>query len=143
MKEGRLKIYLEERKLLFNAKLEQSRLLDTRLLYFAGGALALSITFIRYIAPEPKAIVWLIAAWTAFIVSMLSTLISFLTSQAACERNIRKLDEMMCGRSCYENDENKFTIITYCLTIFSIGSFTGGTIFFVIFCVKNLLTGGS
>jgi len=41
------KTYLDERKLLVNAKLEESKLLDKSILTLAASALGLSLTFIR------------------------------------------------------------------------------------------------
>lgn len=82
------KVYLEERKLLIHAEYEESRLFDKAILTLTAAAFGLSLTFIRQIVPTIKAgTVWiLICAWAGFCISLLSTLISFLTSQYACSK---------------------------------------------------------
>ena len=89
------RIYLEERKSLIEFKFEESRLFDKAILTLAAGALGLSLTFVRQIAPEPDS--WtkpiLAASWGSFSLSLLCTLISFLTSQYACSKQIEILEE--------------------------------------------------
>jgi len=46
--------YLEERKILIDSERETAQQFDKAILTLAAGALALSITFINQIAPEPK-----------------------------------------------------------------------------------------
>lgn len=76
------KVYLEERKSLVDAKREGSELFDKAILTLAAGTFGLSLTFIRQIVPNIKCGTefMLICAWTGFCISLLSTLISFLTS---------------------------------------------------------------
>ena len=70
------KTYLDERRLLIEAEQKGAQQFDKAILTLTAGALAISLTFIKNIAPHPKAwtIIFLALAWFTFIVSLLSTL---------------------------------------------------------------------
>ena len=127
--------YLDERRLLIEAEQKGAQQFDKAILTLAGGALAISITFIKNIAPYPKVetIYLLKGAWFAFILSLLSTLCSFLTSQSACrkQRDIIESEES-------HNEKNKYASCTKWLNIISIISFIFGIFFLSIFCIENI-----
>ncbi len=131
--------YLEERRLLVSAEKETAQQFDKSILTLAGGALALSITFIDKIAPHPKesSIFFLVAAWGLFCLSLLITLISFLTSQAACRSQRNILDNEMLGKET--GRINKLALLTNTLNYVSISAFIFGIIAVVVFCSFNLL----
>lgn len=133
------KIYLEERKILIDAERDTAQQFDKAILTLAAGALALSITFINQIAPEPEpnSICYLITAWSLFALSILSTLISFLSSQAACRQSRDVLDQQISGIT--SSKKTSAHTVTNILNYFSIGSFILGVIFLVIFSSINLL----
>jgi len=139
------KVYLEERKSLVGAVLEGSRLFDRAILTLASGAFGLSLTFIRQIVPniESGTVFMLICAWVGFCISLLSTLISFLTSQLACLRQIEILEaEYFNNHSSHDkkaNLKNKASVCTLRLNILSIFAFIIGVIFLAIFSISNLL----
>jgi hypothetical protein len=141
------KVYLEERKSLVEAEGEQSQLFDKAILTLAGGAFGLSLTFIKEIISnhKPIQISWLILAWIFFIVSMLSTLISFLTSQCACSKQREILETTYFDN--HDNKDGKIEIVnpaakwTKWLNIFSILTFVTGTVFLAIFSIINLMAG--
>src|SRR5262245_49255997 len=59
---------------------------DRTMVTLAGGALAISITFLEKVAPHPvpKDTVWILwVSWGSFVVSLLAILVSMLTSQRA------------------------------------------------------------
>lgn len=130
--------YLDERKELVISERETACQFDKAILTLAAGALALSITFINYIAPTPKpsSICLLIIAWTFFGISILSTLISFLTSQAACRRQREILDDKSTS------GKNLAAVWTNRLNYVSIFFFIVGVFFLIIFCAINLPKGG-
>ena len=138
-------VYIEERKLLVDAKREGSRLFDRAILTLAAGAFGLSLTFIRQIVPNIKSgtMFMLICAWVGFCVSLLSTLISFLTSQLACSKQIEILEaEYFNNHSSHDkkaNLKNKASDWTRRLNILSIFTFIIGVIFLAIFSISNLL----
>ena len=129
--------YITERKSLVEAELEQSRLFDKAILTLAAGALGLSITFIRQIAPtpDPNTIWMLIVAWVAFSSSVLVTLTSFLTSQFACRRQRDILDAQQSDRTA--GSCNGFGIATVILNVLSAILFVIGVGFMVVFSISN------
>lgn len=138
-------VYLEERKLLIEIKCEESHLFDKSILYLNAGAFGLSLTFIKQIIPDPKnyTLIILIIAWVFFCFSLLSTLISFLTSQNACEKQIEILDYKYSNNHNNRNEVNSLrnnaALWTKFLNIISIVAFILGIIFLVLFTVNNLL----
>lgn len=139
------KVYLAERKSLIDAEREESRLFDRAILTLAAGAFGLSLTFIRQIVPDikPRIVYLLILAWSGFCVSLLSTLISFLTSQSACSKQREILEEEYCND--YSNQDkkaksgNKAAIWTKRLNVLSIVAFIIGVVFLAVFSTINLL----
>lgn len=131
--------YLEERKLLVSAERESAQQFDKSILTLSAGALALSITFIDKLVPHPKesSIFFLVGAWGLFCLSLLITLVSFLTSQAACRAQRDILDDDISGEEIIK--VNKPALWTNRLNYFSIGSFVLGITTLVIFCASNLL----
>jgi hypothetical protein len=82
--------FIEERKTLFQTAKEASDQYSKAILTLAGGSLALSITFIKDIAPSPsqRSLLFLGLAWIVYAVSMLSTTTSFLLGEFAYMRQI-------------------------------------------------------
>lgn len=137
-KEDEYQIYLEERKQLIAAERETAQQFDKAILTLAAGALALSITFINQIAPNPKphSVYFLIGAWILFCSSILSTLISFLTSQAACRKQRDILDDKLSSRE--NNKSNKAASWTNRLNYFSIAFFILGVVSLIVSSAMNL-----
>ena len=143
-KERRAKyeIYLEERKLLIQAEKEGSQQFDKAILTLAAGALAISITFINQIAPHPKpgTICFLAWGWVAFGMSLISTLVSFFTSQKACRKQIAILEHDVLDKKESESNKQKndWAIWTNYLNIVSILAFVIGVIFLGYFSISNI-----
>ncbi|MDA8215610.1 MAG: hypothetical protein M0Z64_10105 [Nitrospiraceae bacterium] len=137
-KKEEYQIYLDERKQLIEAERNTAQQFDKAILTLAAGALALSITFINQIAPNPKphSVYFLIGAWILFCSSLLSTLISFLTSQVACRKQRDILDDKISNKE--NNTKNKAALWTDRLNYFSIVSFIIGVIALIIFSIINL-----
>lgn len=131
--------YLEERKLLVSAERETAQQFDKSILTLSAGALALSVTFIDKIAPHPKenSLFFLVSAWGLFCLSLLITLVSFLSSQAACRTQRDILDDDISGKDI--SRINQPALWTLKLNYLSIGSFILGIVALVVFCTFNLL----
>jgi len=136
-------IYLDERKSLNDAIKETAHQFDKAILTLAAGALALSLTFIKDIAPTPKigTFYLLFFAWATFIISILATLISFFTSQKACQRQIKIVEIEFLEERSEENDndkmDNPFNRYTRILNMVSIAFFILGVILLIIFSSLN------
>jgi hypothetical protein len=86
-------IYIKERDTLRSESLELSGRYDQATIALAGGALALSLTFIEKIAPHPRldTLIVLVLAWACLIGSVLCQLFALVGSQTAVNRKIRDL----------------------------------------------------
>jgi hypothetical protein len=85
--------YIEMKKYVGDSLLSQANQFDKAILTLAAGALALSLTFIKEIAPNPDdlTIGLLAKSWGCFIGSICSTLLSFQMSICA----FRRLDAIL------------------------------------------------
>jgi len=144
MDKTKYEVYLDERKSLINAELEQARHFDKYILTLAAGTFGLSLLFIRQIAPQPESgTIWLLVfAWATFGASILSTLISFLFSQEACSRQRKILAEWYKENTDHKEEEikNAFAIWTKILNWTSMFLFIVGVTFLIIFSGSNLLS---
>jgi hypothetical protein len=91
----RYETYTKERDALRKDSLEVSGRYDRAILALAGGALALSITFLEKIAPNPAAWTFFIlaASWISLIASVLLELYALASSQTVTNEQIRVGDE--------------------------------------------------
>lgn len=142
MAKTRYDVYFQERNSLINAELEQARSFDKYILTLAAGTFGLSLVFIEKIAPHPEGgTIWLlVTAWATFGASILSTLISFLFSQAACSKQREILDKWYKESAELKEDEikNEFAAWTKGLNWASMGLFISGVAFLITFSILNL-----
>jgi hypothetical protein len=86
------------RQTLVEAHQKSSEAYDKAIMTLAGGALAISITFVHNVAPHPKEKGWLAWSWGLLAVSLLLIFASFLASQQAILREIAKRDKRPVSR---------------------------------------------
>jgi hypothetical protein len=134
--EDERKVYLDERKQLVESERDTAKTFDTSMITITSGALALSLVFVKEVAPDPKNVYVLIGAWVFFVLALLMIMSSFLTSQAATRKQRDILD-------CLQNDpntsqENKDAIRTLRLNWAAIFSFLIAIVLFVIFAGLNI-----
>lgn len=135
-------VYYRERTAFIEMEHKSSEQHDKAILTLAAGALALSLTFVEKIAPHPKtATVGLIAAsWAAFILSIITILASFLTSQIACRKQCESLDNLFAGKGAGPQ-LTKWAVVTERLNLGSYLSFVAGLIALAVFGFFNLPSG--
>ena len=113
---------------------------DKGLLTLSGGALGISIVFIRdIIGPEPLECIinlnFLFSAWLCWGITLGGTLISFYISHLALRKTIKQLDD----KSIYnELPGGIYTVIIKYLNAFNGIMFLLGMILFVIFVKENM-----
>ena len=134
--------YRKRRDFLIDVGREASRHFDKYILTLAAGTFGLSLLFVERIAPHPKdGTEWLlIAAWVAFGASILSTLVSFLSGQESCSKEIEILDGKYRGDTKDEKEiKNRFVTWTKRLNRVSMFLFIVGVIFLITFSALNFL----
>ena len=110
---------------------------DKTLITLSGGALGLTITFIKYIIEENSIVCinLLLLSWGAWIVSLTSLLLALYFAQFAYRRTIIQLDE----ETIYDQTPGGiFTnIVSFCNAVGGIG-FIIGVVAIVMFVSTNL-----
>ena len=139
--------YAQRRHALEQIRNDQAKSFDKGILSLSSGALALSLLFVEKIASlntkaaSPTLVNWtkpfLVGAWVLFVLAMLSTLVSFVSSQAAHLQTIREWDKVCTtGESC--PCENRGDLWTRRLNKLSIIFFIVGVTFLLVFATGNL-----
>lgn len=130
--------YLKEREALIEGERTAAESFDKAMLALSGGVFALSITFIKEIAPKPTETEWLLVAWLGFALALLSTLASFLSSQEAWRMQRKILDKLYKKELCAEKQKNWQSQFTEVLNWASIVSFVCGVVALALFAYLNL-----
>lgn len=150
----RYESYIKEREGLQAASLEISGRYDKSILFLAGGALALSLTFIEKIAPHPQpwSFIALFVAWICLILAVMLELHALATSQTAINEQVNSLDTEyqryldslsqdaadVRAAGAAATPENLYTAKTRKLNIWSLRFLGAGIFFLCIFSVVNL-----
>jgi hypothetical protein len=131
-------VYADERKLLIDEEREAARTFDKAMLTLSGGALGLSITFIRQLAPKPHLIGLLVTAWSCLAVALLATILGLHISQSAIRRARDMLDDDQRGISDALNRKNDPARLTNCFNWIAAFAFLAGIAFLAVFAIFNL-----
>ena len=133
--------YLDERRALIEDKKNSTNPFDRTILSMSGGALGLSLIFIKQVAVNPSFVSSLVLAvsWFGFAASVVTILISFLSSSHAIQQQIDLLGRQYNGTEPDEsNPTNQWTILTRHLNWVSLCCFLRGVGFFATFSFLNL-----
>jgi len=125
------------RRMLIDSEHASTESFDKTVLYLSGGALGLSMAFLQNILGPAEAVqvVYLVAAWVSWALSLIFTLSSFWLSAAAMRRAIKQLDEQTIGQENAGGWWNKATKATTFLGGFA---FIVGVFAMIIFVESNL-----
>jgi len=127
--------YLGERNLLIEAQQQSYQQFDKAILTLSSGGLGVSIIFLRDILPLEQITnyYFLIGSWMLFTISILSTLISFLTSQYAYSEQLRLIEEYFQNKDSGAPDKkNRFAQITERLNV-------SAAVFFILAVVSTIM----
>lgn len=142
MDEQTERLYAQYRQHLLEGRRLSFQQFDKAVLTLSGGGLGLSLTFIDRVVPLSTAThKWILAlAWGLFAVSVMSTLISFITSQFAFDR------ELMLSEDYYMHDNeealtqlNRPATLTKAINVISAASFLLAVMCLVYFVSINVL----
>ena len=130
---------VEYRSFLIKADYAASKAYDKAIMTLSGGALGLSMAFLKDIAPKPAdcTIALIALSWLFLTTSIGSTLVSMLTSQFALRKAIKQVDE---GSIYKQRPGASFAWLTSALTITAGTLFVVGIFFLAWFCVANMTT---
>ena len=131
--DDRLKEYREH---LVSAGQKAIETYDRTLLTLSGGALALSLAFIRDIAPapvsRPKFLLW---AWVLWVVALLITVGSFYISHLALTKAMAQVDD----ETIHERSQGgRWTTVVKVLNPVAGLAFMAGVVLIVCFAYANL-----
>ncbi|MCB1663768.1 MAG: hypothetical protein KDI20_14290 [Pseudomonadales bacterium] len=134
-------LYRQYYEVIIARQLSNNEGFDKAILSLSSAGLALSLTFFRFVVPIDKAVSihTLEISWYLFLAALISTILSFLTSQKALA-----LELMFAEKYYLENDQNyekknnPASILTELLHRFSAFFFIGATISIVVFVTKNV-----
>jgi len=142
------KRYLDHRHLLIQGRFLVSASLDKALLTLSGGALAVSMTFVKDIAKNPTWTWVLVGAWISFGFTVGVMLLSIYVCQLAYKREREILDVKQRRKSDKEQNnnitkrnngaKNIWSILTEIGTLISMLSFMIGLVFLGIFIWVNM-----
>ena len=139
------KLLMEERESYNRMDIESSGRLDRWLLTLSGGALAVSLTFVRDIAPHPvRCTVWvLVIGWFLLVLSIVMALSSHLTSLKAIRSERDRLDDVLGKKKALDPDtqESKAGKWTGHLNVLSTVALAVGIVLICIFAALNLAKG--
>jgi hypothetical protein len=108
---------------------------DKAISFLAGGALALSITFLHDIAPVPRHSGRLAVAWLALWIALIASMFSFIASDAASRSVIYKLQDGI------QLSRDRWYYATLALNWLSAIGVVVGTGFLAYFAFGNLMGG--
>lgn len=114
---------------------------DHWILTLAGGGLAISLTLMEKIAPQPlpETLVWVKRAWALLVISLLGALLSLLTSQSAIREQRRELDQAYQNQAPVRHKPRKwFTRLTNLLNWLDVTVFVLGITSLCVFSFSNL-----
>ena len=137
MSKDKVEIYLDERKLLVEAQQISYQQFDKYVLTLSTGFLSLSVAFLKNVFPQTEVThkEILIISWMLFGASILTTLLSFLTSQQAYKRQlqitedyyIRQDPKALEAKNCWAKTT---TVLNLCSATFFVIA-VAATIYFV------------
>jgi len=134
--------YFDERKLLIEGESQVASRFDNSILTLSGGALLLSMTFIKdVVVGDPVAIWLLITAWILLGATILEMLLSLISSQKAYQKQLKNLDNSAATNNDSE-DCNCWSEITRWLNRSSIFTFSIGIFFLGVFVITNMHSNG-
>lgn len=143
--EKRNELFFTYRKELLERELSNSVNLDKSILSLSTAGLGFSLAFIKDVVPlTGGSLLWLlIISWYLFASAIISTIISFITSQLAIKKQIDYAKQYYCHREEeYSQKKNSLTIVTERLNCLSCIFFIFAILFTIIFISINI-NGGS
>jgi hypothetical protein len=131
--------YFEERQSALNEQFQATLTMIRTLLSIAGGALLLSITFIKEITGGvPREKIWLRCSWFLFIVTIVLTLVSLYLSRKGAQNYVNRLTRFADGDASVLDERNWSYVLLEWFSIVSVLSLVSGVGFLTYFSFINM-----
>ena len=143
MDEERRKLYHQSREELLRRQLSNSQILDKSVLSLSSAGLGFSVAFIKNVVSLTQATsLWLLhLSWLMFILAIICTLVSFLTSQKSIKKELNRIYEYYLRKKEEAlNQRNLPAQITGWLSLISVISYIAAISFTARFIALNLNT---
>ncbi|MGD0785395.1 MAG: hypothetical protein ABR969_06250 [Sedimentisphaerales bacterium] len=132
------KLYLDYRQELANSKFKVAQDFDKALLTLSGGALGISMTFIKDIVTKPEYKWILVVSWTCFGLSIIILLLGFYVCRKAYTQEILFLDAIQEKVIKANNNKNTWSEATEVANISALVFFIIGLILLATFIFINI-----
>jgi len=135
------KIYFDYKSHLIDSRRQSYEQFDKAIFLLSGGGLAVSLTILKNLVPfqtaQYKSL--LASTWIFFTLPLVLTLLSFILSRCAIDKQLQYADEYFLeGNQDALKKKNVFSKITECLNIGSGISFLIGVISLLVFVYFNV-----
>lgn len=136
-----MKMFADLKAELFKRELSNAENFDKAILAYSTGALGVSLAFLKDFIPITKAVhAWLLyGSWSLFVVSIIATTLSYVTSQLGISRQ-QEINEAyyLDGKEEALRERNFWAVFTEWLNFLSGLIFICGIIFTTLFVALNL-----
>lgn len=135
------KVYFEYRNHLIETRRQSYEQFDKAIFFLSGGGLAVSLTILEAIVPLRMAQfkIFLIFTWILFTTPLLLTLLSFIVSRRALDKQLQYADDFFVkGQKNAFDKKNVEAQVTECLNFISGTSFCIGVISLLLFVSLNI-----
>lgn len=141
--ERRFDIYMQQRKGYSDGARDAYQRFDQTIVALSGGAIVLSITFLKEIGHTPESLPWLFGSWACFLVASLSAFLSLLTSGEADRERIAQIDCLVESGDCNESKADRLGSVTSKLNYIALALCILGVTLIIMFAKTNLAGGES
>ena len=131
-------MYLDYRQGLVNSKFKVAEGFDKALLALSGGALGISMTFIKDIVTRPGYKWILVISWTCFGLAIIILLLGYLVCRKAYMQEIVSLDAIQEKSKKTNNKKNAWTKATEVANTFALIFFITGLVLLATFIFINI-----
>jgi hypothetical protein len=134
-------VYFEYRKHLIESRRQTYEQFDKAIFILSGGGLTVSLAFLKDIVPLKTAQFkpLLACTWLFFTLSLVLTLLSFILSRRAVDKQIQNAEDYFVKKDKEAiNRKNIFSTITEYVNYSSAGAFLIGLVFLLLFVYWNI-----
>ena len=137
---SRSELYQKTREDLLKRQLSNNENFDRSILTLSSAALALSVTFLK-VGRTHNCFVILVFAWTGLVISIIVTVVSYLTSQQGIARQLELAEQYyLNGDEASLSARNRYAEWTDRFAYVSAISFVAGIILLLVYFSNNLPT---